>query len=105
MSIFPILAIMNKVKYLLILIVIFSLSACAYHYTDVTYSDPYGFFSGIWHGFIFPFSLLANIISWELSLIGIDELEQIQIIGRPNTGFLFYYVGFFFGVSVWGARG
>jgi len=73
---------------------------CAQHYTPATYSDPYGFFSGIWHGIISPFSLIANLISWVMSLIRISVFTDIQIIGRPNTGFLFYYIGFLFGLSI-----
>jgi hypothetical protein len=73
------------------------LSGCAKHYTPEAYSDPYGFFSGIWHGFIFPYALSVNIISWCLSLFGREFLADIQIIGRPNTGF-FYYLGFFLGL-------
>lgn len=77
-------------------------SGCAHHYTDATVSVPYGFFSGIWHGVIFPFALLTNIISWILGLFGFDFLMAVEIIGRPNTGFFFYYVGFFLGLSVYG---
>ncbi len=79
-----------------------SLGGCAQHYSSGVVSDPYGFFSGIWHGFLFPYSLLANIISWLLSLIGIDFLSGVQIIGRPNTGVLFYYIGFVMGLSSYG---
>lgn len=74
------------------------LSGCASHYQPDAIYSPYGFFSGIWHGFIFPFSLAANIISWVLSLFDIHMFEDIQIIGRPNTGF-FYYLGFILGLS------
>lgn len=78
------------------------LSGCAQHYTVATFADPYGFFSGIWHGFVFPFALIANIISWILSILDIHIFTDIQLIGRPNTGFLFYYIGYFLGLSVWG---
>ncbi len=81
-------------------------SGCARHYSGgATYADPYGFFSGIWHGLIFPYSVIANIISWLLALIGVDFLSEVQIIGRPNTGFLFYYLGFLFGLSVYSSVG
>lgn len=73
------------------------ITGCAQHFTPETFSDPYGFFSGIWHGMIFPFALLANVISWLLSLIDISFLTDIEIIGRPNTG-LWYYLGFFIGL-------
>ncbi len=91
----------GKWGYLSIVIAIMLLSGCAEHYTSATYSEPYGFFSGIWHGIIFPLSLIANLISWVMSLIGISIFTDIQIIGRPNTGF-FYYIGFFFGLIALG---
>jgi len=89
----------------LLVIALLALSGCANHYTPEAYLDPYGFFSGIWHGFIFPFTLIANIISWCLSLIGVEFLANIEIIGRPNTGFFFYYIGFFLGLSAYSGAG
>lgn len=86
------------IRLILFLGIFFFLAGCASHYTPDAVYDPYGFFSGIWHGFIFPFSLAANIISWILSLFDIHVFEDIQIIGRPNTG-LFYYLGFILGLS------
>lgn len=80
----------------LLVIALLLLGGCAKHYTPEVYSDPYGFFSGIWHGFVFPLALITNIISWCLSLLGVDFFADIQIIGRPNTGF-FYYIGFILG--------
>ena len=73
-------------------------SGCANHYTGDTVQDPYGFFSGLWHGIVSPFALLTNLISWLLAVIGFSFLDSIQIIGRPNTGF-WYYVGFVLGLS------
>jgi hypothetical protein len=73
------------------------LVGCANHYTPATFTDHYGFFSGVWHGIIFLFSLIGVFISWILSLAGINFLDSVQIIGRPNTG-LWYYVGFGFGL-------
>lgn len=74
------------------------LTGCASHYAPDSIDDPYGFFSGIWHGFVFPLSLVTNIFSWFMSLFDIYVFRDIQIIGRPNTGF-FYYVGFILGLS------
>ena len=82
-----------------------ALSGCAQHYTGAKYSDPYGFFSGLLHGLVFPFALLANVVSWILSIIGVSIFTDIQLIGRPNTGFLFYYVGYVFGLSAWVSSG
>ena len=87
--------------------ILLSLSAlvtgCAAHYTNDTVQDPYGFFSGVWHGLIFIFSLMANVISWICSLVEISLFDSIEIVGRPNTG-LWYYVGFAIGlISVGGS--
>ena len=72
-------------------------TGCAAHYTNDAVRDPYGFFSGVWHGLIFFFALLASVISWACSLVGISFLHSIELIGRPNTG-LWYYVGFAIGL-------
>lgn len=50
--------------------------------------EPAGFFSGIWHGLLAPWSLIAR---WF-----IDGVEMYAI---PNTGW-FYDLGFLLGVSV-----
>ena len=84
-------------KYAGVLIVGMLLSSCAAHYSGDSVLDPYGFFSGLWHGFVFLFAVVANILSWLLGLVGISFLDSVQIVGRPNTGF-FYYVGFFLGL-------
>lgn len=62
------------------------LTGCANHYTPEAFAHPYGFFSGIWHGFIFEFSLIGYLI-----------FDNVYIIGEPNTGF-FYYIGFILGL-------
>lgn len=77
----------------LMLALLLALTGCAHHYSPETFADPYGFFSGIWHGLIFTITVFVNLLSWLLSLIGISFLDGIQIIGRPNTGFG-YYIGF-----------
>lgn len=78
-------------------------AGCARHFTPEAYAEPYGFFSGIWHGIVFPYALLTNLVSWLLSLFGIPFLSTIEIIGRPNTGVFFYYIGFVFGLSAYGS--
>jgi hypothetical protein len=50
---------------------------------------------------VFPYALFTNLLSWLLSLVGISFLSNIEIVGRPNTG-LIYYVGFFLGLGVYG---
>lgn len=81
---------------LILILVLMLLSSCASHYAPEVFADPYGFFSGVWHGMISPLTITVNIISWLLSLVDISFLADIQIIGRPNTGFG-YYAGFFIG--------
>ena len=74
------------------------LTSCASHYAPETINDPFGFFSGLWHGAIAGLTITVNVISWLLSQVGISFLQDVQIIGRPNTGF-FYYTGFVLGFS------
>jgi len=73
-------------------------AGCATQYAPDRMVNPYGFFSGILHGALFPFALTAKLISWAVSLFGISFLDSVTIIGRPNTGFL-YYFGFFLGLG------
>lgn len=72
--------------FLLIAINSLLLAGCATHYASEEIADPYGFFSGLWHGFIIIFSFLGFIF-W----------DDVYIIGEPNTG-IFYHVGFILGV-------
>ena len=76
---------------------LFGLAGCASHFGAGMASDPYGFFSGFWHGLICIFTAIINLLSWLLGLLGISFLDSVQIIGRPNTGFG-YYSGFVFGL-------
>ena len=93
---------LSLIKYSVLLIIIApALTGCATHYTEASVSDPYGFFSGIIHGVIFPFVLVAKIIAWILGFVGIHILDGVQFVGRPNSGFFFYYVGYAIGLSAW----
>lgn len=83
------------------LAVLLGLTGCARHYTPEAVSDPYGFFSGAWHGLILAISVMVNMLSWLLGLVGISLFESVQIIGRPNTGFG-YWAGFAIGVMAAG---
>ena len=78
--------------------VLFFLSGCAGHY-DLNSGDTYGFFSGLWHGLIWVFSVAVMAISWFLELFSIDFLSKIVAIGKPNTG-MTYYGGYLIGVLV-----
>lgn len=88
----------SQTKLLCLVLAGLCLTGCASHYTGL--QDPYGFFSGIWHGIVFPFALLTNIVSWIVSLFGFSLFESIEIIGRPNTG-LGYYIGFALGLGTY----
>ncbi|WP_397536127.1 hypothetical protein [Roseateles sp.] len=74
------------------------LTGCAQHYAPGAVADPYGFFSGLWHGLVSPYAVAINLLSWVLSLMGLDLLSSIQIIGKPNTGFG-YWCGFLMGLA------
>lgn len=76
---------------LIVLLATILLAGCAHHYTGVY--EPYGFFSGFWHGLIFEFSLIGYLF-----------IDGVYIIGEPNTGF-FYYTGFVLGLLKVGFAG
>ncbi len=61
------------------------LTSCASHFQDATVYDPYGFFSGLWHGFIFPISFFGWLF-----------VDNVYVIGQPNTGGT-YFLGFIIG--------
>lgn len=92
---------MSKAHGIAMLIATVVITGCATHYTADTAANPYGFLYGIWHGIVFPLALVANLISWVASLLGISFLDSIQLIGRPNTG-IWYYVGFALGLGAYG---
>jgi hypothetical protein len=76
---------------LLVALMAIALAGCASHYVGVY--EPYGFFSGFWHGLIFEFSLIGYLF-----------IDGVYIIGEPNTGF-FYYTGFVLGLFKVGFAG
>ena len=78
-----------------------ALAGCAAHYTGDAVADPYGFWIGIWHGFLLPWSAVGCLMSWLASLVNLSLFQSIEIVGRPSTGF-FYYVGFFLGMGAYG---
>ena len=80
-------------------IILFTLTGCATHYTDATISEPYGFFSGVWHGFSMIFVLFGKLIAFILSLVDITVFEEMQILGEPNTG-TWYVIGYVIGVFI-----
>ena len=62
------------------------LSACAAGNGSYSADDTAGFFSGVWHGWIAPFALIAHIFD-----------SDIRVYERTNTG-IWYDVGFYIAV-------
>lgn len=60
--------------------------------TDYTY-EKYGFWSGIWHGFCFPFTLISKIFSSDYGLYA-----------EHNSGFT-YWLGYIMGIGGFGSGG
>ena len=60
---------------LIILFVIFTMSSCA----DVTNieecikQEPYGFWSGLWHGFISPISFFGSLIWEDIAMYAVNN--------------------------------
>ncbi len=72
----------KKIVYPLVLILI--LSSCAPNeYTN----EPYGFFSGIWHGICIPFTIIGKIFG-----------ADIGLSAAHNTG-TFYWLGMLIGIG------
>ncbi len=68
---------------LLVALLCFAMTGCVPHNTPSV--DVAGFFTGIWHGWIAPFTLIASIFS------------DVRIYEINNTGF-FYDLGFYMAV-------
>ena len=77
------------------------LTGCAKHYSPEAVADPYGFFSGLWHGFVCPYASVTNLLSGTIGLFGQDVFSSIEIVGHPNSGFG-YWVGFLMGLMPYG---
>jgi hypothetical protein len=76
----------RKFFFLIIFITLFVfISGCATQ-SVMTVDDPPGFFSGLLHGFIMLFSLIASLFT------------DCSIYAFPNTGF-WYNLGFVIGAS------
>ena len=68
------------------------LSACARQVPDAVSAaaEVPGFWSGLWHGFIFPFSWLGSLVR-----------DDVAVYAVPNSGG-WYVFGFFLGIPVLG---
>ena len=51
------------------------LSSCAEvsHVQNCLADQPYGFWSGLWHGFIAPFSFVGSLFSDKIAMYGINN--------------------------------
>lgn len=73
-----------------LLVMALIVASCAHQPMPEAY-DPPGFFSGVWHGMIAGFALIAHIFN-----------PDIRIYAFPNSGG-WYDFGFLFGIAIWGA--
>ncbi|MBY0451723.1 MAG: hypothetical protein K2P92_01725 [Bdellovibrionaceae bacterium] len=87
--------------YAILALMILTLAGCAYHgrIEHATLAEPYGFFWGLWHGIIFPFSLATKIVSWIAAHFDFSFLKDVEVIGEPNSGGP-YYSGFALGIII-----
>ena len=75
--------------------ILLTVSGCA-QFEDVGQcltGHTYGFFGGLWHGFIAPFDLIGMLFS-----------DNITMYAQNNTGG-FYALGFILGSGGWGFLG
>lgn len=80
---------------ILIIICVFLLSACAHKevVTECLKGHTYGFFGGLWHGFIAPFDLIGMLFR-----------DDVTLFAQNNNGG-WYCFGFLIGSGGWGFFG
>jgi len=65
----------NILKIALLLLIIVTVSSCA----DVSHVDscleetPYGFWHGLWHGFVSPLSFIGSLFSEDIAMYGVNN--------------------------------
>lgn len=64
-------------------------SGCAHQPEIGALVEAPGFFKGLWHGLIVPFSFVGSIFS------------DVRIYAFPNVG-VWYDLGFLIGIGAWG---
>jgi len=80
---------MNKKLILIILLsllAVVSLTGCGYVDPAITHAENPGFWMGIWHGLIAPYSLIVRLF-WDVGFYAV-----------PNGGW-WYDFGFFLGIT------
>lgn len=73
-------------KWMAGVLIVVALSACAPGTDEYSANDPAGFFSGIWHGWIAPVTLVVQIFN-----------DEVRIYEPDNTG-LAYDFGFYMAI-------
>ena len=68
---------MKKLNYVLLTLLIFLLfTSCADvspHVAECVTSDPYGFWGGLWHGVVLPFSWIGSLLSDDIAIYAYDN--------------------------------
>lgn len=86
---------MRKILILAVLIMLLLITACAPGMNDRTPERPAGFFWGIWHGWIAPFSLIFSIFIPEVSIYEVNNIGFWY-----DFGFYIAIVGGFGGLAL-----
>lgn len=77
----------KKIVFALMLVLMtVTLSGCVPGSEKYTMADPANFLSGVWHGWIAPFTLIASFFS-----------KNVKMYEIMNTGF-FYDLGFYMAI-------
>lgn len=77
---------MKKFKTLILFLMVILLTSCIPGDGKATIENPAGFFSGIWHGWLAPLSLIISIFK-----------DHINIYEVHNTGF-WYDLGYYMAI-------
>jgi hypothetical protein len=64
---------MKKLFVLLLLLVVFTGCADVTPIENCVDDDPYGFFSGLWHGFIVVFSFIGSLFSDSIAIYAVNN--------------------------------
>jgi hypothetical protein len=85
----------NKILFIIVLMAAFVLTGCAYNESveACLTGHKYGFFGGLWHGFIAPFDFIGMLFN-----------KEITVYAQNNNGGL-YALGFLMGSGGWGFFG
>lgn len=78
---------MKKVVLIIIVAALFTSCADVLNVDNCTTPDPYGFWSGIWHGWIILTSFIGSLFSNDIAIYAVN-----------NNGF-WYDFGFIFGIG------